>query len=101
MVDADGECSLLIYDGFEVRSKVQADLLADMAQFAKGRFLGARAEETVLDRLYRGTTADKPRRQIDSEESDVPAHRYHWFVLLVQLLLGFDQIWTGRRTKTS
>lgn len=96
MVDDDGERSLLVYDGFEVRSKVQADLLADMAQSTKGRFLGTEADIEVLERLYLDILAEKPRRQIANEETDISAHRYQWFVLAALLLLGFDLFRRGR-----
>ena len=90
VVDEDGERSLLEYDGFEIRSKVQADLLAEMAQMTKGRFLGVSVNVESLERLYRDVIAGKPRRQIASEETDVSAHRYQWFVLAALILLGFD-----------
>ena len=99
VVDDDGERRLLEYDGFEVRSRVQADLLAEMAQLTKGRFLGVGAAPTVLKQLYQDILAEKPRRELDSQETDMPAHRFQWFVLLALLLLVFDQLWVGHRSR--
>ncbi|MGI9494126.1 MAG: VWA domain-containing protein [Geminicoccaceae bacterium] len=101
VLDEDGARSLLEYDGFEIRSKVQADLLAEMAQLTKGRFLGAKVETESLERLYRDVIAAKPRRQITSEETDVSAHRYQWFVLAALILLGFDWFWRHRPNGTT
>jgi len=101
VVDDDGERRLLQYDGFEIRSKVQADLLAEMAQLTKGRFLGVDADADSLERLYRDIIADKPRRQIANEETDVSAHRYQWFVLAALILLGFDGLWRHRLLGTT
>lgn len=101
VVDSDGERSLLEYDGFEVRSRVQADMLAEMAQLTKGRFLGVDAALSTLEQLYRETLVEKPRRQLEAEAADMPAHRFQWFVLLALILLAFDQLGVGRMTRST
>lgn len=99
VVDSDGERRLLEHDGFEVRSHVQTELLAEMAGMTQGGFLGADATPDRLVLLYRETLDGKPRRQLESENIELPAHRFQWFVLLALILLIADQLrigWSAR-----
>ena len=102
VVDADGERSLLEHDGFEVRSRVRTDLLAEMAQLTKGRFLGTMSEGGggVLTTLYQDVLADKPKRQLETEQTELPAHRFQVFVLIAIFLLLFYQLWVGGSART-
>ncbi|MEZ5930841.1 MAG: VWA domain-containing protein [Alphaproteobacteria bacterium] len=101
VVDADGERRLLDYDGFEVRSTVQTELLAEMAGLTRGRFLGADDDEDSLARLYRETLAAKPKRALDAQAVDMPAQRFQLFVFLALVLLGVDQLWVGWKARTA
>jgi Ca-activated chloride channel family protein len=95
------ERSLLHHDGFEVRSRVRADLLADMAAVTKGRFLGAGNDIGALERLYHEVLARKPGRQLGSEAGDMPAHRFQWLVLLALGLLIVDRLRLDQRARTA
>jgi Ca-activated chloride channel family protein len=97
VVDEDGAETLLEYDGFEVRSKVDVELLADMAQLTDGRFLGAKGNADTLADLYHQSLAAKPRRALEGEATAMPAHRFQWFVGLALLLLVLDQLGAGKR----
>lgn len=103
IVDADGKRSLLEHDGFEVRSRVQADLLAEMAQLTKGRYLGTVTDSgsDILQALYQEVLADKPRRELETEETELPAHRFQVFVLITIFLLLFYHLWVGRSARTA
>ena len=95
----DGKRVVIEYDGFPVRSRVDDDLLAEMARLTGGRFLGTDGDPRVLERLYGTTLRDKPVRALEQTLPEVPAHRYQWFALVAFLLLAADQAASGYRRR--
>lgn len=86
-----GESGTLSYQGEEVRSRLRAELLADLAEAAGGVYLPATGG-LDLEALYAEYIADQPRRELDATTSEDRAHRYQWFALIALILLGVEML---------
>ena len=86
--DGNGRQTYLMYDGFEVLTRMRTDLLADMALRAEGVYLAADDGRDALARLYATRIDDLPRRQLDAESRLVAAQRFQWFIAAALVLLG-------------
>jgi Ca-activated chloride channel homolog len=92
VADGNGQTTFLRYDGFEVQTRMRADLLASLALRAEGVYLVPDGDRDPLARLYATQIADLPRRQIDAHSRSVAADRFQWFVLSALVLLGAEMV---------
>ena len=76
------------YQGHEVLSRMQPDLLLEMARLTGGVYVPAGTRAIELDRIYTEKIAPKARRQTAMTRRERFIHRYQWFVLAGVLLLG-------------
>jgi len=90
--DGAGRRTYLTFREQEVRSRMQPDLLRQMAAATGGAYLPLAADAAGLERIYADHIEGRPQRQIDAATSEGPAHRYQWFVLLALLLLASDML---------
>lgn len=98
-IGPQGQRRSVVFQGREVRSRMQPTLLLEMARLAKGDFLPAGTGGIELSRFYEAEIAGKPRRLIELRRIETVVHRYHWFVLLALALLAADMLigarWPG------
>jgi Ca-activated chloride channel family protein len=88
--DGDGRQTHLMYDGFEVLTRMHTDLLADMALRAEGLYLAADEGQNALAQLYASRIDGLPRRQLDATSRLVAAQRFQWFIAAALALLGLE-----------
>ena len=88
--DGNGRQTHLMYDGFEVLTRMHTDLLADMALRAEGVYLAADEGQNALARLYATRIDGLPRRQLDAASRLVAAQRFQWFIAAALVLLGLE-----------
>ena len=90
LADGNGQQTYLRYNGFEVQTRMRADLLADMALRADGVYLVADDGRDALVRLYATHIDHLPRRQLDAQSRSVAAQRFQWFIAAALVLLGLE-----------
>jgi Ca-activated chloride channel family protein len=90
--DMAGHRTYIEYQGQEVRSRMQADLLLDIARLTGGAYVPAGTRAIELDRIYTDKIAPKARRQTAITKRERFIHRYQWFVLTGLLLIGVDML---------
>jgi len=90
--DTAGNRTYMEYRGQEVRSRMQADLLLDIARLTGGAYVPAGTRAIELDRIYTEKIAPKARRQTTMTRRERFIHRYQWFVLTGLLLIGIDML---------
>jgi Ca-activated chloride channel family protein len=88
--DDKGRHTYLMYDGFEVLTRMHTDLLADMALRADGVYLAGDDGQNVLAHLYATRIDGLPRRQLDAQSRLVAAQRFQWFIAAALVLLGLE-----------
>lgn len=94
-----GTRTYLQYRGETVRTKLEEDVLRDVARRTQGHYLAAGTGYLELDRVFADVLADRPTREMQPRGADrLWPHRFQWFlapavVLLVLELLLRD----GRR----
>jgi hypothetical protein len=88
--DGNGGNTYLMYDGFEVLTRMHTDLLADMALRAQGVYLAADNGRNGLAHLYATRIDALPRRQLDAQSRMVAAQRFQWFIAAALVLLGLE-----------
>ncbi len=93
-----GERTYVHYQGQEVRSRMQENLLLEMAQLTGGAYVPAGTHTIELDRIYAEHIAPKARRHIDVTTRERFVHRYQWFVLVALLLLSLEMLMQERKT---
>ena len=94
-----GQRSYLQYQGQEIRSKMQQDLLLEIAQRTGGAYVPAGTRAIELDRIYTDFIAPKTRRHIDVATRERLIHRYQWFVLAALILLAAEMLIQDRRVR--
>jgi len=90
--DTTGHRAYMEYQGQEVRSRMQADLLLDIARLTGGAYVPAGTRAIELDRIYTEKIAPKARRQMAVTKRERFIHRYQWFVLTGLLLISLDML---------
>lgn len=85
-----GDRSYVRYDGREVRSRMQENLLLQIAERTGGAYVPAGVRAIELDRIYTDYIAPKARRHLDVAARERYVHRFQWFILAGLLLLGID-----------
>ena len=88
--DGNGRQTHLMYDGFEVLTRMRTELLADMALRANGVYLSADNGKNALAQLYATRIDSLPRRQLDAQSRLVAAQRFQWFIAAALVLLGLE-----------
>jgi Ca-activated chloride channel family protein len=94
---ADGTSRYMQYQGQEVRSRMQANLLREIAHVTGGAYVPAGTRLVALDRLYTEFIAPKARRELDVTKRERQVHRYQWFVAAALALLLLDMLVGERR----
>lgn len=92
MQDTAGHRTYVQYQGQEVRSRLQADILLEMARLTGGAYVPAGTRAIELDRIYTEKIAPKARRQTAMTRRERFMHRYQWFVLAGLLLIGIEML---------
>jgi Ca-activated chloride channel family protein len=87
-----GQRTYVQYQGHEVLSRMQSDLLLEMARLTGGAYVPAGTRAIELDRIYTEKIAPKARRQTAMTKRERFIHRYQWFVLAGVVLLGIDML---------
>jgi Ca-activated chloride channel family protein len=87
-----GQRAYVQYQGHEVLSRMQSDLLLEMARLTGGAYVPAGTRAIELDRIYTEKIAPKARRQTVMTKRERFIPRYQWFVLAGVLLLGIDML---------
>jgi Ca-activated chloride channel homolog len=90
--ETTGQRAYVQYQGHEVLSRMQSDLLLEMARLTGGAYVPAGTRAIELDRIYTEKIAPKARRQTAMTKRERFIHRYQWFVLAGVLLLGIDML---------
>lgn len=85
-----GQRTYLQYQGQEVRSGLQANLLLEIAKITGGAYVPAGTRTIELDRIYTEKIAPKTRRQTALTKRERLIHRYQWFVLAACVLIALD-----------
>jgi Ca-activated chloride channel family protein len=80
------------YQGQEVRSRMQADLLLEIARITGGAYVPAGTRSIELDRIYTEKIASKARRQTALTRRERFIHRYQWFVFAGLLCIGIEML---------
>jgi len=87
-----GERTYVQYQGQEVRSRLQTDLLLQIAQITGGAYVPAGTRAIELDRIYTEKIAPKARQQTASTRRERRIDRFQWFVLAGVLLIGVEML---------
>src|SRR5262245_16751315 len=87
-----GQRTYVQYQGHEVLSRMQSDLLLEMARLTGGAYVPAGTRAIELDHIYTEKIALKARRQTVMTRRERFIHRYQWFVLAGVLFLGIDML---------
>lgn len=95
----DGKRTYIRYEGQEVRSKMQENLLLEIAQHTGGAYVPAGTRAIELDRIYDDYIAPKARRHLDAAARERLVHRYQWFVLAALILLAIDMLMPDHRVR--
>jgi Ca-activated chloride channel homolog len=90
--DTAGHRTHVQYQGQEVRSRLQAALLLEIARITGGAYVPAGLRTIELDRIYAEKIAPKARRQTMMTRRERFIHRYQWFVLAGLLLIGIEML---------
>jgi Ca-activated chloride channel family protein len=92
VAETTGQRAYMQYQGHDVLSRMQSDLLLEMARLTGGAYVPAGTRAIELDRIYTEKIAPKARRQTAMTKRKRFIHRYQWFVLAGVLLLGIDML---------
>ncbi len=90
--ETTGQHAYVQYQGHEVLSRMQSDLLLAMARLTGGAYVPAGTRAIELDRIYTEKIAPKARRRTAMTKRERFIPRYQWFVLAGVLLLGIDML---------
>jgi Ca-activated chloride channel family protein len=100
MPGTTGQRTYVQYQGHAVLSRMQSELLLEMARITGGAYVPAGTRAIELDRIYTEKIAPKARRQTSMTRRERFIHRYQWFVLAGVLLLGIDMLVREGREET-
>ena len=94
---ADGQRRYLVHDGQEVWSKMNPDVMRDIAQAGGGAFVPAGTAQLDMAAVYRDSLGNLDR--IDQESSLVKRQtpRFQWFAAAALVLLAVESLITDRR----
>ncbi len=99
-----GKRAWLEYQGERVQTKLDEEVLRQVASRTGGRYVAAGTGELRLDEVFGAVLADKPARPLQAGgQAHVWVHRFQWFLapavalLLLELLPGERSRSAGRR----
>ena len=98
--DPDKPGKYLTYRGEEVFSRMNPNLLREIALIGGGKVLVAGLEPADLVELYYSEIAAKERRIIDAASTERPVEHFRWFVLLALILLASEMLIRDREVST-
>ena len=90
--ESSGQRTYLQYQGQEVRSRMQSDLLLEIARLTGGAYVPAGTRSIELDRIYTEKIAPKARRHTATTTRERFIQRYQWFVLAGVMFLGLEML---------
>jgi Ca-activated chloride channel homolog len=96
---AGSQRTYLRYQGEEVRSLLQSDLLQEMARLTGGVYVTADPRPTPIQRLYTEQIAPKARQHSNTAAGEYLVQRYHWFVLAAVLLMVVEMLIQERQSR--
>jgi Ca-activated chloride channel family protein len=100
VADTHGQRSYLKYQGELVRTRLDENVLREIARRTGGEYVAARTGNVELGPVFTALLMDRPSRELNSGgQSQVWVHRYQWFVLPAVLLLLLELTWGDARIK--
>ncbi|MHC4947804.1 MAG: VWA domain-containing protein [Planctomycetota bacterium] len=97
-VETEGRRLYLTHDGQEVWSRMDADLLRELALAADGAFVPAGTRSVDFARIYTDRIEPVTKRRFESARIRRREARYQWFAGLALLLLLVESALTDGRT---
>lgn len=98
-VEIDGQRLYLTHGGEEVWSKLNPDLLQDIAMAAEGAYIPAGTGNVDMAGIYGDVIAVGSGRTHETARIEQHVPRYQWFAALALLLLFIDGFLSDRRTR--
>jgi Ca-activated chloride channel family protein len=95
-----GTRTFLTHDGREVWSKMDAELLSEVALAGDGAYIPAGTSNLELNEIYQDVIAGGAGRDLEIARIEEHVPRYQWFAALALLLVLIDAFMTDRRTST-
>lgn len=92
MQETAAQRTYMQYQGQEVRSRMQTDLLLEIARITGGAYVPAGTRSIELDRIYTEKIAPKARRHTALTRRERFIHRYQWFVFAGLLCIGIEML---------
>jgi Ca-activated chloride channel family protein len=101
IIESGGARAFLKYRGELVRTKLEENVLREIAQRTGGEYVPLRTGQADLDRVLGGILLNQPTRELETAgQSKVWIHRYQWFLFPAILLLFAEMmVGDGRRWK--
>jgi Ca-activated chloride channel family protein len=91
-VMVDGERIFLSHDGHEVWSRMNGDLLQQIADAANGRFIPAGTANLDLADVYDRVIAPANGKRIESARMENEIPRYRWFIGAALVLIAIESV---------
>ena len=98
-VELDGQTLYLTHEGEEVWSKLDAQLLQDVALAANGAYIPAGTGNVDMGQIYDDVISIGSGRTQETARIEQHVPRYQWFAAIALLLLLVDGFMTNRRPK--
>ena len=95
--DPDAPGKYLAYRGEEVVSRMDPNLLREIALIGGGKAIPAGVSSVDLISFYRSEIASKDRRVIDATGMERPIEYFQWFVFLAVAFLSLEMLLRDRR----
>jgi Ca-activated chloride channel family protein len=98
VVGQDGARSFLKYQGEQVRTKLEEQVLREVAKRTGGRYVAAGTGFLDMDHLFGPILADRPTRELHTAGTNrVWLHRFEWFLGPAIALLLLEMVLRDRR----
>ena len=98
LIASDGSRSYLKYQGEQVRTKLDEQILREVARRTGGRYVAAGAGFLNMDQMFGPIFADKPARELHALGTNrVWLHRFEWFLAPAIALLLLEMLLRDRR----
>lgn len=97
-IEQDGQRRYLTWEGEEVWSTLQADLLQEVALASDGAYIPAGTGNVDMASIYRDVIASGSGREIETARVEQHVPRYQWFAALALLMLLIDSFMSERRS---
>ena len=97
-IDRNGTRSFLTHEGQEVWSRMDAELLSEVALAGNGAYIPAGTSNLELNEIYQDVIAGGAGRNLEIARIEEHTPRYQWFAALALLLVLIDAFMTDRRS---